>query len=106
MASTSEPENGEKKSLSYPELVEKLSKFGIDIPLDKEHYSRTYRDIKLLIALLLDKLEEMEGRKGIELTEDEVQYIIYRLKTIYGDPMATQVLSKLADALRARRELS
>ena len=38
------------------------------------------------------------------LTDEEIEYIIYRLRTIYGDPRATTIVSKLHDLLRARRE--
>ena len=98
--SPSREEEKKREVLSYHEVVEKLSRLGIPIELDREHYSRAYRDIKMLIAALLEHMEAEEEKKGIELTEDEVEYIIYRLRTVYGDSMATRIVSKLFDALR------
>jgi len=100
---------GESKEekLDYQELVKKLSELNIIIRVTKGDYSRAGKSVKALIKLLLNRLEAVErgGLKiGEELTEEEIEYVIYRLRTIYGDPMAASVASKLSNLLKKHRE--
>ena len=97
----------DEEKLGYEELVEKLSELGIDISVRKGDYSRAGKSVKALIKFLLDRLEALERggyEAGLELTDEELEYVIYRLRTVYGDPMAASVVSKLSDLLKKRRE--
>ncbi|RLI08757.1 hypothetical protein DRO32_01820 [Candidatus Bathyarchaeota archaeon] len=84
-------------------MVQRLSELGLEAP-DKDQYSRAHRSVKALIFALLKEAEEArEGRgRGVPLSDEEIQYIIYRLRTVYGDDMATRIVSKLSDFLRSR----
>ncbi len=109
--STSTQKNDEeRKSLDYPELVKKLDELGVGVRPTRADYSRARRSIKAFIAALLEKLQEVKetakettgkGKLSVALTREEAEYIIYRLRTIYGDSRATSIIAKLADALRS-----
>ena len=95
-----------RETLDYDGLVRKLEELGLEIPISREDYSRAKRSIKSLIAALLEKIQEArEGSRGeglnVRLTEEEIEYIIYRLRTIYGDARATSIVAKLSDVLRS-----
>ena len=97
----------EEEKFDYQELKRKLSKLKIDMQVKKGEFMRAGRSVKALIKLLLDRLEVLERggfRIGTALTEEEVKYIIYRLRTIYGDPIAASVVSRLSELLEKRRE--
>jgi len=100
--STSTRSKGKGKVSGYEELVQKLSQLGLKAP-KKRHYSGTPRSVRTLIFKLVEELEKARGEgAGVGLTEEEIQYIIYRLRTIYGDPMATSIVAKLSDMLKRR----
>jgi len=87
--------------------VKKLSELDIGVSVRKGDYSRAGKSVKALIKFLLDRLEALERggyEAGLELTDEELEYVIYRLRTVYGDPMAASVVSKLSDLLKKRRE--
>ena len=98
--------SGREDKLDYRGLLRKLSELEIDVSVKQSEFSRAGKSVKALIKSLLDRLERLEkgGYGGIELTEEEIEYVIYRLRTIYGDPMAASVVAKLTDLLRKRRE--
>ena len=105
MEGASQPSQEDEKSMEYQELLGKLSELGIDIPISKGEYSRASRSIKRLLLALLEKLEEAlaaEEKTGIRvsLSKEDIEYIIYRLRTVYGDHRATSIVAKLSDALR------
>jgi len=105
MEGASQPSQEDEKSMEYQELLGKLSELGIDIPISKGEYSRASRSIKRLLLALLEKLEEAlaaEEKMGIRvnLSREDIEYIIYRLRTVYGDHRATSIVAKLSDALR------
>lgn len=95
----------DRGTLDYEALVEKLRELGLEVQLSREDYSRVKKSVKNLIAALLEKAQEARegGREGltVRLTKEEVEYIIYRLRTIYGDAMATSIVAKLSDVLRS-----
>ncbi len=106
-SSSTRTEADKEEKLDYPELVKRLAELGLDLTITRSDYSRAGSTIKMLIKALLDRLESLgtTGRAaGLELTDEEIEYIIYRLRTIYGDPRAATIVSKLHDLLRARRE--
>jgi len=100
--STSTRSKGKSKADGYEELIQKLNQLGLKAP-KKQHYSGTPKSVRTLIFKLVEELEKArrEGA-GVGLTEEEIQYIIYRLRTIYGDPMATGIVAKLSDMLRKK----
>ena len=98
---------GKEEKLDYQELKKRLSELEIEMPVRKGDFSRTGKSVKALIKFLLDRLEAVEKgglKMALELTDEEIEYIIYKLRTVYGDPMATSVVSKLSDILKKRRE--
>jgi len=104
MANQSTSTQDEEKGLTYPELVSKLQELGLDVTITKDDYSRATKGVKKLIKALLDRIEEAEAGAGpgagFQLTREDIEYIIYRLRTIYGDARATSIVAKLSDALR------
>jgi len=101
MASRSTSSRGEERGLSYQELLEKLNELGLEVVVTKDDYSRATRRVKKLIKALLERAQEArEVGPTPELTREDVEYIIYRLRTIYGDARATSIVAKLSDALR------
>ena len=106
MEGASPPSRDEdEKSMEYQELLKRLSELGIDIPVSKGEYSRASKSIKRLLLALLEKLEEAlaaREKKGlrVSLSREDMEYIIYRLRTVYGDHRATSIVAKLSDALR------
>jgi len=105
MEGASQPSREDEKSMEYQELLRKLSELGIDISISRGEYSRASRSIKRLLLALLEKLEEAlaageEMGVRVSLSREDIEYIIYRLRTVYGDHKATSIVAKLSDALR------
>ena len=103
---SSSTQASKEEKLDYPELMKRLAELGIDVPISRADYSRAGTGVKVLIKILLDRLEGLEvgeSGPGLELTDEEIEYIIYRLRTVYGDPRATSVVAKLFDVLKRRR---
>lgn len=98
-------EEESEEGLKYADFVSRLEQLGLEVTIDKDTYDRASRAIKKLIFTLLERLQELqragEGVLRLELSREDVEYIIYRLRTVYGDPRATSIVAKLADALRS-----
>ena len=106
-SSSTRTEVNKEEKLDYPELMKRLTELGLDLTITRSDYSRAGSTIKILIKILLDRLKSLEVAEraaSLELTDEEIEYIIYRLRTVYGDPRAATIVSKLHDLLRARRE--
>ncbi|HDI01528.1 MAG TPA: hypothetical protein ENF78_03790 [Candidatus Bathyarchaeota archaeon] len=101
MGSPSSSSRAKGEGLTYRELSEALRELGLNVVITKSDYSRATRQVKRLIKALLDRVKEAEAeRPKLDLTREDIEYIIYRLRTIYGDSRATSIVAKLSEALR------
>jgi len=91
-----------KRALDYREFAEKIAELGLEFGISEEDYSSLKENVRDFISALLEALQEARGEGlNVRLTREEVEYIIYRLRTIYGDPRATSIVAKLSDVLRS-----
>ena len=94
---------GESEELRKPDSIRrKLMELGIDVEFSDEHYSKTHRDVKILIEKLLEKVEALTA-PSLTFTTSELEYIVHYLNRWHDEPMASRLLEKLVDEIRRRQ---
>ena len=89
--------------MNAEELRKRLIKLGINVEFSDEHLTKTHRDVKAVLEALLKKAEETQPHTSLDLTDKEIEYLIFYLSRWSEEAMASKLIEKLVGILQQKR---